>query len=52
MGFRSIESLILILLIVLVIFGAKRLRDLGGDLGAAVKNFRKGLQDDTPDKSS
>lgn len=47
MGFGgvSIGSLILILLIVLVLFGTKRLRDIGGDLGMALRNFRKGLQD-------
>ncbi len=50
MGFRSIESLILIFLIVVVVFGAKRLRELGGDMGAAVRNFRKGLQDPSDDK--
>lgn len=52
MGFRGmgLGSLVLIFLIILVLFGTKRLRDIGGDLGAAIKGFRKGLQEDTTDK--
>lgn len=45
-------SLFLLLLIVLVLFGTKRLRDMGSDLGAAVKNFRKGLQEENESDSS
>ncbi|MDH5324534.1 MAG: twin-arginine translocase TatA/TatE family subunit [Gammaproteobacteria bacterium] len=41
----SIWQLLIILLIVLVLFGAKRLRNIGGDLGAAVKGFRGALKD-------
>lgn len=37
--------LILLLVIVVLIFGTKKLRHLGEDLGAAVKSFRKGMQD-------
>lgn len=40
----SIWQLLIILAIVLVIFGAKRLRNLGGDLGSAVKNFREAVK--------
>ncbi len=39
-------SLILILVIVALLFGTKRLRNLGGDIGAAVKSFRKGVKDE------
>jgi sec-independent protein translocase protein TatA len=46
----SIWQLLIVLAIVLVIFGAKRLRNLGGDLGAAVKNFRESVKD--PDGES
>jgi sec-independent protein translocase protein TatA len=42
----SFGSLLLILLIVVVLFGTKRLRDIGSDLGAAVRGFRKGLQEE------
>lgn len=43
-------SLLLIFLIVIVLFGTRRLRDMGSDLGAAVKSFRKGLQEDNDSK--
>lgn len=48
MFFKGINfsSLLLIFLIVVVLFGTKRLREMGNDLGTAVKNFRKGLQDE------
>jgi len=42
----SFGSLLLIFLIVLVLFGTKRLREIGDDLGAAVRNFRKGMQEE------
>lgn len=41
----SIWQLLIILAIVLVLFGAKRLRNVGGDLGAAVKGFRSAMKD-------
>jgi sec-independent protein translocase protein TatA len=45
MGFHgfSLGSLILIAVIVIVLFGTKRLRSIGEDIGAALKGFRKGL---------
>lgn len=39
-------SLLVILLIVVLIFGTKKLRNTGGDLGTALKNFRKSMNDD------
>lgn len=39
-------QLLIILLIVLLIFGTKRIRSLGSDLGGAIKEFRKGMGDD------
>ena len=42
----SWPQLLIILVIVLAIFGTKRLRTLGSDLGSAVKGFRKSMQDD------
>lgn len=41
----SIWQLLIILGIVLVVFGAKRLRNLGGDLGASVRGFRDAMKD-------
>lgn len=47
MGFSGISpwSLLLILVIVLVLFGTKRLRNAGGDLGSAIKNFKKSMNE-------
>lgn len=39
-------SLLVILVIVLLIFGGKRLRGLGGDLGTAIKGFKKAINED------
>lgn len=41
----SIWQLLIILAIVLVLFGAKRLRNLGGDLGTAVRGFRDAMKE-------
>ncbi len=38
-------QLIIILLIVLLVFGTKRIRTLGSDLGGAIREFRKGVGD-------
>jgi sec-independent protein translocase protein TatA len=40
MGFKE---LIIILVIALVVFGTKRLRNIGGDLGSAIKNFKDAM---------
>ena len=45
-GGISIWQLLIILAIVIMLFGTKRLRTLGSDLGSAVKGFRKSIQDD------
>jgi sec-independent protein translocase protein TatA len=45
MGSFSIGHWIVVLLIVVLIFGTKKLRNMGGDLGGAVKEFKKGLSD-------
>lgn len=47
MGFGgiSIWQLLIVLAIVLVLFGAKRLRNVGSDLGAAVKGFKSAVKD-------
>lgn len=46
LGGISIWQLLIILAIVIMLFGTKRLRNMGGDLGSAVKGFRKSMQDD------
>lgn len=45
----SIWQLLIILAIVLLLFGAKRLRNLGGDLGEAIKGFRSAVKDGDKD---
>lgn len=45
-GGISIWQLLIILAIVIMLFGTKRLRTLGSDLGSAVKGFRKSIKDD------
>jgi sec-independent protein translocase protein TatA len=42
----GIWQLVIILVIVLVLFGAKRLRNVGSDLGEAVKGFKKAVKDE------
>ena len=51
MGFGGISGwqLLIVLLLALVIFGTSRIRNLGSDLGSAIKGFRKAVSD--PDKS-
>ena len=46
MGVRGISpgSLLLIFLVVLVLFGTKKLRSIGEDLGHAFRGFKKGLE--------
>jgi sec-independent protein translocase protein TatA len=46
LGGISIWQLLIVLAIVVLIFGTKRLRNIGGDLGGAIKGFKKGLNED------
>jgi sec-independent protein translocase protein TatA len=41
---------LILLLVVVLVFGTKRLRNMGGDLGAAIKGFRKGMEDGKEEK--
>ncbi len=43
LGGISIWQLLIILVIVMMIFGTKRLKSLGGDLGGAIKSFRQSM---------
>ncbi len=45
----SVTQLLIILAIVALVFGTKRLRNIGTDLGAAIKGFKKGMQDEDGD---
>jgi sec-independent protein translocase protein TatA len=46
----SIWQLLILLLVIVMVFGTRKLRDMGSDLGAAVKGFRKGMEDVEGDK--
>ncbi|MDR6841889.1 Sec-independent protein translocase subunit TatA [Pseudoxanthomonas sacheonensis] len=46
MGGLSIWHWIIVLVVVLLVFGTKRLRNAGQDLGEAVKGFKKGMKDE------
>lgn len=50
-GGISIWQLLIILVIVVLLFGTKRLGSLGSDLGSAIRGFRKSMSDDD-DKSN
>lgn len=39
-------QLLIVLVIVVLIFGTKKLRNMGGDVGGAVKNFKKSMKDE------
>ncbi|PJA42422.1 MAG: twin-arginine translocase subunit TatA, partial [Lysobacterales bacterium CG_4_9_14_3_um_filter_62_6] len=45
MGGFSIWHWLIVLVVVLVVFGTKKLRNVGGDLGGAVRDFKKALKD-------
>lgn len=45
LGGIGIWQLLIILAIVVMLFGTKRLRTLGGDLGSAIRGFRESMQD-------
>ncbi|SFK34316.1 sec-independent protein translocase protein TatA [Nitrosomonas aestuarii] len=45
MGTFSIWHWLVVLVIVVLVFGTKKLRNLGGDLGSAIKGFKEGMKD-------
>jgi len=47
----SVTQLMIVLVIVLVLFGTKRLRNIGGDLGGAIKGFRSAMKEGEEDKN-
>lgn len=52
LGGVSIWQLLIVLAIIIMIFGTKKLRSLGGDLGGAVKGFKKAMNDGADDAES
>jgi sec-independent protein translocase protein TatA len=45
MGSFSIWHWVIVLVIVMLVFGTKKLRNIGSDLGGAVKGFKEGMRD-------
>jgi sec-independent protein translocase protein TatA len=52
MGTWGIGHWIILLVIVLVIFGTKKLRNIGADLGGAVRGFKDGVRESGADKTA
>lgn len=51
MGMK-LGSLLILLLIIILLFGTKRLRNIGSDLAEAINSFRKGLKDENRSEDS
>jgi len=52
MGSLSIWHWLIVLVIVMLVFGTKKLRNMGSDLGGAVKGFKDGMREGTEDKNA
>ena len=50
MGSMSIWHWLIVLVIVMLVFGTKKLRNIGQDLGGAVKGFKDGMRESAADK--
>jgi len=50
MGSFSIWHWLIVLVIVMLVFGTKKLRNIGSDLGGAVRGFKEGVKEGTSDK--
>ena len=51
MGSFGIGHWLIVLLVVVLVFGTKKLRNMGGDLGSAVKGFKDGIKGEDDAKS-
>ena len=52
MGYMGIWQLLIVAVIVVLLFGTKKLRNIGTDLGSAVKGFKKSIADEKDEESS
>jgi sec-independent protein translocase protein TatA len=52
MGRIGLPELVVILFILIIIFGANRLPQLGRGIGSAIKNFKEGVKDETAENKS
>ncbi|MFC3122355.1 Sec-independent protein translocase subunit TatA [Agaribacter flavus] len=48
----SIWEIVIVLAIVILLFGTKKLRNVGSDLGTALKGFKKAMNEDEPKKDA
>ncbi len=51
MGF-GIKELVVILIIVALVFGTKKIRGIGSDVGGWIRDFKKAMKDDSPDEDA
>jgi sec-independent protein translocase protein TatA len=52
LGGISIWQLLIILAIIIMIFGTKKLKNIGGDLGGAIKGFKKAMNEEPEEKDT
>ncbi len=52
MGSLSIWHWLIVLVIIMLVFGTKKLRNIGSDLGGAVKGFKEGMKEGASDAPS
>jgi len=52
MGSLSIWHWLIVLVIIMLVFGTKKLRNIGSDLGGAVKGFKQGMKEGADEASS
>ncbi|MEJ6006584.1 Sec-independent protein translocase subunit TatA [Paucibacter sp. AS339] len=52
MGSLSIWHWLIVLVIVVLVFGTKKLKNIGSDLGGAVKGFKDGMKDGSADAAA
>jgi sec-independent protein translocase protein TatA len=52
MGSLSIWHWLIVLVIIMLVFGTKKLRNIGSDLGGAVKGFKEGVKEGATDASA
>ena len=45
-------QIVLILLIVVLVFGTRKLRNLGSDLGSSIRSFKKSMQEESKEKNT
>lgn len=50
MGSMSIWHWLIVLVVVMLVFGTKRIKNIGTDLGAAIKGFKEGVKDGVSDE--